>query len=72
MSNLHKFEKSSSIEHCDYHDGENKMTIKFSSGAVYEYPNCDKVHYEALKNAASAGKHFHSNIRKLKAVKVSG
>lgn len=71
-SNLHKFDNSSSIEHVDYHDGESKMTIKFSSGASYEYPNCDKAHYEALKQAASVGKHFHQNCRKLPCKKVSG
>lgn len=72
MSNMHKFDNSSSIEHVDYHDELGKMTIKFSSGACYEYPNCDKEHYDELKTAASPGKHFHQHIRKLKANKVSG
>ncbi len=71
MSNLHKFDNSSSIENCDYHDEKQTMTIKFSSGAVYEYPNCDKANYDALKAAASPGRHFHQNIRALKSKKVS-
>lgn len=72
MSNKHEFTNSSSIAHVDYHDGESKMTIKFASGAIYEYPNCDKEHYDALKTAASAGKYFHQNCRKLQCKKVSG
>jgi len=70
MSNLHKFDNSSSIEHCDYHDSNKTMEIKFSSGAVYHYPNCDKEHYEALKAAASPGRHFHQHCRKLAAKKI--
>lgn len=70
--NLHKFDNSSSIEHVDYYDHNNTMEIRFSSGAVYHYPNCDKEHYDELKTAASPGKHFHQHIRKLKANKVSG
>lgn len=60
---MHKFENSSSLEHCDYDDSSNTMIIKFTSGATYHYPNCDKSHFEALKQAASAGKHFHQHIR---------
>lgn len=71
MSNLHKFDNSSSIEHVDWHDEHNRMEIKFASGAVYHYPNCSKDDYEALKQAASPGKHFHSQLRKHKAIKVS-
>lgn len=72
MSNKHEFSNSSSIAHVDYHDDINTMEIRFSSGAVYHYPNCDKAHYEALKTAASVGKHFHQNCRKLQCKKVSG
>lgn len=70
--NLHKFDKSKSIEHIDYHDDEKRMEIRFSSGAVYHYPNCEREHYEALKTAASAGAHFHKHCRKLPCKKVSG
>ena len=69
MSNKHEFSNSSFISHVDYHEN-GTMEIKFSSGAVYHYPNCDRVHYDALKSAASAGKYFHTQIRRLKSVKV--
>lgn len=75
MSNKHHFANSSSIAHCDYHDvdgGVGTLEIGFTSGAVYHYPHCPKIEYESLKKAASAGSHFHANIRKYKAVKVSG
>lgn len=65
MSNLHKFNNSSSIDHCDYDDDKGHMIIKFTSGATYHYPNCSKDNYEALKSAASPGAHFHKNLRKL-------
>lgn len=71
MSNKHTFTNSSSVEHCDYHDNTGTMEIKFTSGAVYHYPDCPKSEFEALKKAASAGSHFHSNVRhKYKGVKV--
>lgn len=70
MSNLHKFEKSSSIEHCDYHDDKKVMEIKFTSGSVYHYP-CEKSDYDALKSAASPGKYFHQHVRKLQGKKIS-
>lgn len=58
----HEFENSSSISWCDYDDTEGCMKIKFHSGKTYRY-ECGKDCYEALKTAASPGKHFHSNIR---------
>lgn len=70
MSNHHKFKGSSSIDHCDFFDDTGTMEIKFSSGAVYHYPDCDKKHYEALKQSESAGKFFHQHIRSKKSIKV--
>lgn len=71
MSNKHQFKgASSSIEHCDYYDNTGTMEIKFTSGATYHYPDCPKVHYEALKKAESPGKHFHQHLRSRKSVKV--
>jgi hypothetical protein len=64
MSNKHVFEGSSSIHSCDYEDDTGCMIIKFLSGATHKYPKCPKAEYEALKAAASPGKHFHSKIRK--------
>lgn len=68
--NKHEFKNSSSIDWCDYDDEKNLMIIKFTSGATYHYPDCHKMNYEALKAAASPGKHFHQNIRKFKAIKI--
>lgn len=70
MSNKHVFEKSTSIQHCDYDDATDTMTIKFLSGSTYRYPNCGRHHYEALKAAASPGKHFHQHVRALKSEKI--
>lgn len=73
MSNKHHFTNSSSLASCDYHDDTGTMEIEFTSGAVYHYPNCPKSEHEALKKAASAGSHFHSQLRhKYKGVKVRG
>lgn len=72
MSNKHHFgDKSSSIKYCDYHDDTGTMEIGFhSNNTVYHYPDCPKHEFEALKQAASAGGHFHQRIRKYKSVKV--
>lgn len=71
MSNHHKIENSSSITHIDYHDAKDTLEICFASGGTYHYPNCPKHEYDALKAAASAGKHFHAVIRnKYKGIKV--
>jgi len=70
MSNHHKIANSSSIEHIDYHDDINTLEIKFISGTTYHYPNCSKHHYEALKQAESAGKYFQQNIRAMSCKKV--
>lgn len=69
MANHHKFENSSSLTHCDYHEKDGHLEIGFQSGKSYRY-ECGREHYEALKSAASPGKHFHSVIRgKVKEVK---
>lgn len=60
--NHHKFEKSTSISHCDYNDTEGTLEICFTSGNTYHY-ECPKIVYEALKTAESAGAHFHKHIR---------
>ena len=70
MSNKHKFEGSSSLAHCDYHDDNQTLEIGFTSGACYHYPDCPKQEYEKLKQAESAGKHFHQHLRRYRAVKV--
>jgi sorbitol-specific phosphotransferase system component IIA len=61
MSNLHNLTNSSSINAID-HDGDS-LIIHFASGGTYKYSDCPVIHHEALKNAASAGKYFHQNIR---------
>ena len=71
MSNHHKFADSTSIHACDYYDDSSTLVIHFSSGQTYHYPECPKKEYEALKQAASVGKHFHTAIRKYKSIKVT-
>ena len=71
MSNRHHFKNSSSLVHVDYDDDKGTMEICFASGGTYHYPNCDKAHYENLKQAASAGQYFHRAIRNLPSKKVS-
>lgn len=69
--NKHHFKDSSSIKYCDYHDNTGTLEIGFHSGdSVYHYPDCDKKHYEALKEAASPGRHFHQNLRQHRFIKV--
>jgi hypothetical protein len=64
MSNHHKFEKSTSIQHIDYDDASSTLKIKFHSGAKeHEYKECPKSVYEGLKAAESPGKYFHQAIR---------
>jgi hypothetical protein len=63
MSNSHKFSNSSSISGCDYDDTTKCMTIHFVSGSSHKYANCPRAEFEALRQAASPGKHFHANIR---------
>lgn len=70
MTNKHKFENSSSIAHCDYHENTGTLEIGFTSGHVYHYPDCPKEHHDGLKKTESPGKYFHSQVRKYKAVKV--
>lgn len=62
--NKHVIEGSTNISHIDYHDKLGTMEICFVNGGTYHYPNCPKHEYEALKSAASAGQHFHRNIRR--------
>jgi hypothetical protein len=59
----HIIDGSSSISHIDWHDEDDTLEVCFTSGGTYHYPRCDKKHYHALKNAVSAGKYFHENIR---------
>lgn len=68
-TNHHKIKDSTSIEHIDYHEPDT-LEIKFCSGSTYNYPGCDKIHYHALKEAASAGKYFHQNLRQTKAIRI--
>ena len=69
-ANFHKLD-SSSIEHVDYHDDKDILEIKFTNGAIYHYPECDKKHYEALKIASSAGQYFHRVLRGAKYKRIN-
>lgn len=55
--------KSSTIHSHGYDDSSSTMTIKFHSGATYEYKDVAPEDYAALAGAESVGKHFGSHIR---------
>lgn len=63
MKHRTEHSNSTSISCCEYDDELHKMTITFASGGSHEY-DCDKSVYDALANAESPGKHFHSFIRR--------
>jgi len=66
----HIIKNSSSIEHVDWHKPDT-LEIKFVSGSTYHYPGCNKIHYDNLKKAASAGQYFQKSIKLMKCKKVS-
>jgi hypothetical protein len=46
------------------HDAKSEtLRIQFHSGGVYDYSGVPAEKHAALRNAASAGKHFHRHIR---------
>lgn len=58
--------KSSTIESVD-HDGK-QMTVKFKSGATYDYPDVPKDLHDRMMEAhdrgESIGKFFHANVKR--------
>lgn len=55
---------SSAIYSSGFDPETNELHIRFhSSPKVYRYGPFEQADHDALKSAASAGQHFHQNIR---------
>jgi hypothetical protein len=52
---------STSIDHVDFHEPDT-LEIKFNTGQVYHYKDCEKDHFHGMKIAKSAGQYFRQNI----------
>ena len=57
---VHKLQ-STSIEHIDFHE-PHTLEIKFTSGATYHYFDCEKKHFDNLKESKSAGSYFRHSV----------
>jgi KTSC domain-containing protein len=55
--------KSAHIVSVGYDPGTRDLHIEFHNGDVYEYKGVAEYHHSQLLNAASAGKHFHRNVK---------
>lgn len=54
---------SSAIAEAKYERDTYTLIITFTSGGVYEYPDCEEDVYRGLIRATSAGKYFAKHIR---------
>lgn len=54
---------SSNLRAVGYNPLQNKLTIEFNSGSVYEYYNVPKQVYEGLLNASSKGGYHYKYIK---------
>ncbi len=54
---------SSTIDSIHYDPDTKLLEIQFKSGGTYHYSDVSQEAYDALDNAESVGKHFHSHIR---------
>lgn len=54
---------SSNIAAVGYDPASKTLSVKFHSGATHDYHEVDPRHYDGMRNAPSAGKYFHANIR---------
>jgi hypothetical protein len=55
---------SSNISGAQYNSSTETLQVMFHGGSGYEYSNVPLAVWEGLKAAPSAGKFFHSYIRK--------
>lgn len=55
---------SSNIESINYNESEQLLFVEFHSGGVYKYSGVPREVFDAMSNAESVGKAFHSLIRK--------
>lgn len=54
---------SSAISEAKYERDTYTLTITFTNGNTYEYPDCEEALYKGLIRATSAGKYFNKHIR---------
>lgn len=55
---------SSNIKQIAFHEDSQQILVEFKKdGGIFAYEGCSKSLYEQFKNAPSAGKFFHANIK---------
>ena len=55
---------SSNIDAVSHDEETNTLTVKFHSGAIWNYKPITRVGYMQFLNAESKGKYFNENIKK--------
>lgn len=55
--------RSDMISECAYDEEAKEMHITFAKGGTYKYSDVPKEKFDALINAESMGKHFHTHIK---------
>lgn len=55
--------ESKLISHVGYDEATQVLTVKFRTGATYEYPGVSTEDHKAFMGAESIGKHFSAHIR---------
>lgn len=54
---------SSQIHSAEYDEDGQTMTVHFHSGGSYHYYGVPQEVFEGLRNAESAGKYLHANVK---------
>jgi len=54
---------SSTIDSIGYNQQTNRLTVKFKTGAIYEYLDVPHYVYEAVMSADSIGKALNSEVK---------
>lgn len=67
---MHEKVISSAINSASYDTQNGTLTIEFSRGARYDYPNVPAEHYQGLIHAPSVGKYFNQHIKQYSAKEV--
>ena len=56
---------SSNISAVKYDEPTNTLSIRFNTGAIYDYAKVPPDEYQSLVDAGSVGNYFHDNIRNM-------
>jgi len=54
---------SSNIAQIAFHQDEGKILVKFHSGVIWAYADCDSQLFDQFESADSVGKFFLANIK---------